>query len=583
MAKYKEDLDLVIRDDLMRLVRTLADEIGDCKVVDNVIYRLASDFEYFDYTDKHWHECDRGIFEIYKIEPGKISVWTSKISTLREIDLIGKKPFEYFADKLQYTRDSLKDFVKYDVYVNDENAFIDAYGDILDEDLDLNPVGYAGWTLQEVYDEIGESLFDEDNIPLLKEAGLIDENGYPINEYESWDGRTYTKSMDIYDIYEMDYHFIDSQYVQDLMMKELFKYFKVEEDGNQFVYKYKDTDLPDISNFGKNFVIGAFCGDLIEYFDFDVYDFKDCNYYIDDIDNTVLDLLESYGLPRDIYKKLMNNQEDEDSPLSAYYEDLKFALQLAVTNGYEVGSANQAASDFDDAWRESIPNGCEWLEQESTEEMRPILVKKEWIENNLEEIWDMQSNGYSDIVDAALELLSSSINNSLEHNYSEPYYGWDEFDEEAFNDRLLEEIMEIDIPAQQEHKEKESGQMNLFDFDDEENKETNVDEDLSPTDNKFPIEIGPRLYGHTKKEVEDIINNFSDEDRWIVCVYDANTGNWEPLWTFDTLSGIYSAFSDMKIEDNGAVEIIYCNDVEAHPELDASYVVCGKYGPDFNR
>ena len=96
--------------------KLFADKIGDCKVVDNVIYQLMDDFEIWDNND--WREVERGIFAIYKFEPdGYITAYTSTSSTCSEVDKIGVEPLEYFTGGVIKLCNSPREFIS---YLNDE-------------------------------------------------------------------------------------------------------------------------------------------------------------------------------------------------------------------------------------------------------------------------------------------------------------------------------------------------------------------------------------------------------------------------------------------------------------------------------
>ena len=169
---------------------------------------------------------------------------------------------------------------------------------------------------------------------------------------------------------------------------------------------------------------------------------------VNDIPSEVLDTLESYGFPRDIYNQLMDGTADEDSPLAEWYDSLEDALVNAYTQGEENGSASAAENDFNNAFRNSMPEGVQWIEQDSTESVRPLVVSKAFVENCLEGIWGYLDTYSEDMYSSFVEYLKQTIGDNLAENFKEPYYGWQDFDGDSFADRLLDEILELDIPEQ---------------------------------------------------------------------------------------------------------------------------------------
>ena len=94
------------------LAEAIADKMGDCKVVENVIYQLNHDFEIWsEIDDLEWEEVEYGIFNIIEVKPNIINVYNPKASTCEEVDNIGVKPLEYFASTVQFTAKSIKEFI----------------------------------------------------------------------------------------------------------------------------------------------------------------------------------------------------------------------------------------------------------------------------------------------------------------------------------------------------------------------------------------------------------------------------------------------------------------------------------------
>ena len=144
MAKnYREDIDLIPTDEnseLYVLAKAIADKIGNCEVVDSTIYMLMLDFEIWDSHTDDFIEIENGIFAIYDVKPGKIITYSSNPQTCSQIELIGKKPLEYFTSGIDGEFDNLYDFIiALDNFFGrnwfgspeEEEEFLYNYGDII--------------------------------------------------------------------------------------------------------------------------------------------------------------------------------------------------------------------------------------------------------------------------------------------------------------------------------------------------------------------------------------------------------------------------------------------------------------------
>ena len=313
------------------------------------------------------------------------------------------------------------------------------------EDIEFDTVDYAGMSLEDLYDEFGIDIFDEENIPALKKAGLINEDGYPMKtEYSSYSGQKELVKMSLYEISEMDLNFIKKPYIEKLAIKDLFDEAIRHEAivDNDIIVKYHEGKLPNMRDMSRDFLKACFNGDAWEYFGnyYPEYSFNDCEYYIDDIPSEVKDYLESKGFPAEIYQEIndgvYNTEEGEESIFYDYIEPLKDAFTYAVAEATHDGSALAAVSDFDDAFENSIPDGIFLDKNEWREEERTLRVSEEFIKNNIEEIWEHLDYYDDDLFSSMYDYIIETINEGLEDNFREPYYGWNEFDEESFKDRL---------------------------------------------------------------------------------------------------------------------------------------------------
>lgn len=315
----------------------------------------------------------------------------------------------------------------------------------MNEDLDIMSVSYNGMTIEELHEVQGIDVFSKENIPALKAAGLIDDEGYPVDKYVTGNGEQKERRMSLSDLWELDSDFINTDYVMELAIKEIYDKANTPR-GEKFRINYEARDLPSSRHWSDNFLKDCFSEDIFDYFyGYSDYSFKDCSYAIEDIPDEVLDLLESYGFPRDIYNQLMSENEDEDSPLAGLYNSLKQALVVAYDQANTDGSVNEALSAFNNAFEQSIPDGAYWIKEETTDEVRPIDISYDFVYNYLEDIWDQLGDYSDDLYSCLNEFLIQIIGDTLVDIFREPQYGWYGFDKESFKERLLDEIVDLHI------------------------------------------------------------------------------------------------------------------------------------------
>lgn len=350
-------------------------------------------------------------------------------------------------------------------------------------------------TIEELYDELGTELFDDANIPVLKEYGLLNSEGYPVSTYEDYNGEIQHGIYTCEDIYTNFDGAIDQPYIQELFLDEIHR--NLSDDGLCIVYE--EEDLPSFREMGEKFIAGCFNGDVYEFF-WDNYDigFNDCSYYIDNIPEAALDILEEKGFPRDIYNQMYKGEADEDSPLAKYYNDLEFAMSRAVENAYAIGSSNECQRDFDNAWKESIPEGCTWEYDKGDEVSRVIHFTDEFLREHITGIWE-NFDSYATAGECVRVYIIRTINDNLNDNFREPYYGWSEFDDDAFAESIVDEIEQIDFEVPEDSQPEED----LLKFNGESGEyEEELEEDITPI--SLPATAPKKLYYKYKEYTPEL-------------------------------------------------------------------------------
>lgn len=339
-------------------------------------------------------------------------------------------------------------------------------------------VGLDGDTLEKIYDNLettdpgnGRHLFDNENIPYLKNKGLIDEEGWPISTWESGDGTINKSKMTLAELYDMDPHFIESDYIKFLVLETYIKSCKNEEG----TYTYLMT-ADDIShkNINEEFISNCFSGTAFDmFFGWQESSFNDVDSStIELIDDRNKDILESMGLPRDSFELLYKDSYDDNELLNSCAEELKGAITDAYETAASYGAEYECLKDFDNAFRESLPEHCIWDEQNSDYENRPVLIKKEFVENNYEDIWEGFGYNSAQILNNVVDLFIEKFNEEFNRNFQEPYAGWYGFDEESFNEELYYKISDLKdyIVKKEEEDFKKEYPDSLLDFDGETNE-----------------------------------------------------------------------------------------------------------------
>lgn len=183
------------------------------------------------------------------------------------------------------------------------------------------------------------------------------------------------------------------------------------------------------------FIQNCFSQDIFDYFDYSYDDIDALNKYtISDISDETEKYLERFKFPYNVYTLILTGALPEE--YSEYESDLIGCLQRATIDGASYGSERAALMDFEYAIEHSAPKGVEYIDYNS--DGARYKISKEWLKKNLDEI-DYQLGYYSDAYSECIrEVLKDQVNEYF--NFQEPYYGWNDFNKDAFNDRLQDEL-----------------------------------------------------------------------------------------------------------------------------------------------
>lgn len=188
-------------------------------------------------------------------------------------------------------------------------------------------------------------------------------------------------------------------------------YMIVNVDIDRLAEKLSDRDMSD------NFLKACMTGDFYEIWDFysEWYDADDIErYYFRDIDETNKAILAEHGINADNIKQALDE-----------VDDLHSAISSAINDGYDIGSQNAALRDFNDAFNNASPFKFELADD---------MNSYNFYITNLNAISLIQYLDEYSIEGAICEKIADNF------NFVEPHYGWQDFDEQAFNDRLNDSL-----------------------------------------------------------------------------------------------------------------------------------------------
>ena len=207
--------------------------------------------------------------------------------------------------------------------------------------------------------------------------------------------------------------------------------------------KLFDVDRDDFKgnrDMSGAFIQDCFYGDVSNYFRdgySDSFSIDDAlGYHRHDIDEKTDSTLIELGFPANIYDLIYDDnvpKEFEDD-----VEALQLCFELAYIDGQEIGASNEALKDFESALKNSAPNHTEYVGHDDYQAY--YKISRDFVEENWDEI-DYQLNYWSDsYIDCLQKVLTDLVNEDFE--FTEPYSGWYNFDEEAFNESLQEELLD---------------------------------------------------------------------------------------------------------------------------------------------
>lgn len=201
-------------------------------------------------------------------------------------------------------------------------------------------------------------------------------------------------------------------------------------------YDMVDLDKSELASeasyrdLSKSFLMDVMHGELWSDFDFSEVEVSDSDFKL--IDEKNRETILQIGGCSTIEECYNENDGIQD------------AVHRAVVDAYEVGSVNQCISDFIDALEQSLPAWAKLPNNFYTDDSSyiPIIIDKEYVKNNaLDVLYELSEHSFEDV--GLSHAMCEMIGNRLSRQFTEPSYGWNEFDVNAFNEILSDELYEI--------------------------------------------------------------------------------------------------------------------------------------------
>ena len=227
----------------------------------------------------------------------------------------------------------------------------------------------------------------------------------------------------------------------DTFLTKIKDYITSHMDGNTIkldMRKFSDIydELSNRDSISSDSIEAILSGDTFEWFMGAQESWDDVeSYYLDAISEENWKMIGQLGATKEEILDDDIDVNDNDVDVDA----IRDLIVQAAEDGVAVGSEGEMYDDFDN----SLPNGIrrDYEDKFIITNIDALVTMDNFI--------DLLENSDDTDVDNYLPFV---IAKSLSHNFYEPQYGWYDFDEEAFNDRLYDLLYE-EISSQTSRKE----------------------------------------------------------------------------------------------------------------------------------
>jgi hypothetical protein len=419
----------------------------DVIVIDNVIYVIEEDFENT-IDSGETVNVKNGIFSIYQFTGGEVIDYRVNLNTISDINQIGKKPLSYFTHGWNNDLHDLDDFFSnYDRYFGRNTFISEGFDDYLSNL--KNSLGLEENMLNEENEQ-------EDNLKVMSKEDLItsfEESGE--NPFEIMGVDIFTKYPYLIpsDNFNKMYDVLGSwgglkkipeavKYIKEFFISE---FNRVNRNASRFKMSFFNIRTSISSNLDDNFVRGLFeKTGVYEFFSYDSKDIDFSSYDVDKINEKNIKKLSEIGFSEEDLKKIASGEGlDEEHPLVRWNDYLLSIIKRALSEGTAVGTEQDAFEHFNDLFISSLPEGVTYDSTKDDGDYKYLEVYPSFFEDkdNLGVLWENIYDNNDDVDNAIKNSVIEIFNDNFYMSDSDNYDG---FSEEAFNDRLEEELVEFE-------------------------------------------------------------------------------------------------------------------------------------------
>lgn len=270
--------------------------------------------------------------------------------------------------------------------------------------------------IHETYDYIGEKLFTESRfnfvVDELKEISLGNFIDYFYDQIDE-------KNPNFWNLYKT------------LLNTELSG--MVDPSTNMIRLSIDSDDLAKHCDLDADFIHKLMTGETYELFNFDWadYSYRDAGYEVRNLSvETEKRILDKFGITKEQLERVVDQDEEiEDELGSDKVDAIANALSAALASGEESGSISAAEKDFDEAINSLLLDGAQ-LVNGIDDPITIDIPKRAFLSDDMTKIFLGTSTTYGFDQDNLKEALLENF------KFEEPYYGWQDFNQEVFEDEL---------------------------------------------------------------------------------------------------------------------------------------------------
>jgi len=243
---------------------------------------------------------------------------------------------------------------------------------------------------------------------------------------------------DVAGMIETESDLTDNPKLKEKLIQEIDKILG-ENDHLQVEVTARDLADKGHTDLSEEFLEDAIVGDLWNYFGgYDAADLNQMQYHVTD------EMVERLGISAEDFCNILTDKEGYEGRIE---DDIKDELISVYTEAYnrgvESGSCNQAEEAFKEAFRDALPTGVELTNGFDGSRKISVSVDRNYLTDDTNLLNFVEQFGYYS-ADLQANIETQVIEDICEEfEFREPYYGWNEFDQEWFEESFAELLDEL--------------------------------------------------------------------------------------------------------------------------------------------